>query len=897
FDGTDWYQVPTGATPSPRGGHQVVFDRNVGQSILFGGASGLGREVGALGTSGVSGYTFVLNFIPPRLVRAVFRARPSTTVTNPVTSNVVRLTFNQEMRIGDPSSRLSAFFMPVSGDTLGSEFSMELASLNRRQVNVTLGIGPNFTATGVFDSSVSTAGSPSAIDVSAPFPSPPPLTNRFGVPPVDSGIVGVNDTGLDIGEILGANERVYNGTEGGTVNLLQTAGLEYRKHSVHVPLNTFSAGQSWQFLMEPAIEDLGVQSAFTVRASQLSGGAALAQGPISTVVFSQPIPITVEYQDNDFNPAAGQRETMMRICRLVETTTGTLGFEPVLDVTGAPQVQDLTSKTVSVQVDQFHGPSLGTTTGASLQQTGGVETFANIALDIVNENTINITPSPGSSVKLSAGSVSLVPGLFSGYTKHVVEIPNYATAPSGTGTKLTIRTATSSERQGFPTNSNAIFSVASQNAQTGQNVSFTDPVNLTVEYKVTGDPLFTSDVMDLNGITVTEADMTIVRRNSTGGSYTFQGGTTVNEADNTVKVMGVTNLTSNGIGTWGAVGLSFAPVNFGFDTSSEGWSFITIPLPDFTAPTSGATGGVVSLHSTTNTNTFGFWQSPSGAFPVVSDRLYRAIFRVTTDVVTPSQVPGIRPRLNNLNGQTSAFISIDSNGAATDVTTPAGKDYEVYFLPFQGGANGLSGEMTASFDLINFSPNDAPVATMSLDEITVDSEALGTVEAKFTPVSSYTFDASSQGRSFVSLPGLFGDATSSASGGALSITAGTNVNAFGFWQSPSLTVTDNTVYRFRYAIRTSVATQSQVPGIRLRANTLSGESAAALRIDSGGDGLSSPVPGVNSFYDLYFRPGPSGVASGMNTSADLINFNTADALNGDIIIDAVSVDKATVPLF
>ncbi|MFH0794337.1 MAG: kelch repeat-containing protein, partial [bacterium] len=885
FDGREWYQVPTGAAPSPRAGHQVVYDQTQGKTLIFGGASGIGRVVEAPGTSGVSNDLFELSVVPPRLDRAVF-FKANTSTTDAGTSDRIQLTFNQDMFVRERIPAQSPFYLPVLGDGLGTAFAMKESPLNRRQIDVSLGQGPVLTRDGVFAFDSTSAGSPSGIDVAPVAALSPPLVSRLGVAPIDSGLPGVNDSAFDISRTCKPVSRVFAPGEGGTVASPSEAGLTYTKHRVRIEPGSLPPDVGWECTMQPPPENLGVGNALSVLFTDSSGGAALQQSG-SAINFSKPVSITVEYQDSDFDPSAGQNETMLRVHHLVETSTGTLQFVPIEDVTGAQEVNP-TSKTVTVRINKLGG--LVSSSPLATHQTA-VETFANIALDIVNENSANIAPSPGASVKLSAGSVSLVPGPFGAYTKHTIVIPNYATASSGTGTRITIRSAATSERGGFPSQSNALFTITTQNAQTSANVSFTDPVNVTVQY------IPSTDLVDLNGSAVTEDKMKMAARNPNSGAFEFPGGDTVNTTNDTVTLSNVTNLTTDGVGTWGATGMPVSAVTFGFDTDSEGWSFITIPLPDFSAPTSAATGGMVSLHSTTNTNTFGFWQSPSGAFPVVSDRLYRAIFRVKTDVTTPSMVPGIRPRLNNLNGQTSAFISVDSNGAATDVTTPAGKDYEVYFLPFQGGAQGSSGEMTASFDLINFSTSDQADATMSLDQLTVDSEAMDTVNASFTPVTNYTFDAGSQGWSFISLPGVFGDVTSSSSGGVLGMTATTNVNAFGFWMSPVLTVSDNTLYRFRYAMRTSVATQSQVPGIRLRANTLSGESAAAVRVDSGGNGASSPIVGSNTFYDLYLRPGPSGVTSGVNTSADLINFNTADTLNGDLIIDAVSVDKATLPLF
>ncbi|MFH0793310.1 MAG: kelch repeat-containing protein, partial [bacterium] len=541
FDGTDWYEVLRSEALSARAGHQVVFNPSLDRMILFGGASGIGRVTGAPATSGVRDDLFQLSFEAPRLLRAIFLKSSFTTPGDPVTSDRLHLTFSQEMRINERTPSGNPFFLPVSGDSLGSGFAMELSPLNARQVIVTLGASPTLTPDGVSTPGVVTPGSPSSIDVAAAQPSSKPLVSRSGVPPVDIGLAGLDDTGLDVEEMLGSNERIFSGTVGGTLSVVQATGLAFQKHSVYVPDGTFGAGEEWKFIIEPVIEDIEVASGFTLRVIEQTGGMALAE--TGDVVFSNPITITMEYQEGDFNPEQAEEESLMRIHRLVELTTGTLALEPVLDATGAPQNQNFVTNTVSVQVNGL---------------SGGVETFYCIPLDIVNESRINIAPSAGSSVHLSVGSVSLVPGIDrygnpSIYTRHLIEIPNYTMVASG-GTTLTIRKATPPELQAFPISSNAIFSVTAQNAG-GEGVSFSVPVNLTVEYKVPGDLYVPSgDLRDFTGAPVAEADMSILRRDSGENSFVFQNGGTVDTTSNTVRIMGVTNLTRGGIGTWATVG-------------------------------------------------------------------------------------------------------------------------------------------------------------------------------------------------------------------------------------------------------------------------------------------------------------------------------------------------------
>jgi hypothetical protein len=159
-------------------------------------------------------------------------------------------------------------------------------------------------------------------------------------------------------------------------------------------------------------------------------------------------------------------------------------------------------------------------------------------------------------------------------------------------------------------------------------------------------------------------------------------------------------------------------LTYDFETSQEFWSpgdggFV------FTNPEFFWDEGALHLRSTTNTNTFGYWHNDPADIIIEPDRLYRGTFDVRTDESERSRVPQMRLRLNTANMQACRTLEIASSGDGANSPGTSSTPYDrLYFLP---PANCVGKGLIVSFDILNFSPDDAPEASLILDRATIET--------------------------------------------------------------------------------------------------------------------------------------------------------------------------------
>ncbi len=158
--------------------------------------------------------------------------------------------------------------------------------------------------------------------------------------------------------------------------------------------------------------------------------------------------------------------------------------------------------------------------------------------------------------------------------------------------------------------------------------------------------------------------------------------------------------------------------SYDFETSQEFW-FPGDGTFAFTDPEFIWDEGALHLRSATNTNTFGFWHSDGVDIIVEADRLYRGTFEVRTDETERSRVPQMRLRFNTANMQAARTLEISSSGDGANSPGTTNTTYDrLYFLP---PANCVGKGLIVSFDILNFSPEDAPTATLILDRATIET--------------------------------------------------------------------------------------------------------------------------------------------------------------------------------
>jgi len=127
-----------------------------------------GNSVAPAGTSPLDGATITVSSHGPVVLAAELREDPSTTNGTGDAGETIIVTFDKDVVVNndDPSQ---VFKLPVSDDDFGSGATLT-AGPNSNQVTITLGSGCVITGTGVFDSTHTSSGDPSGIDISDTMP-------------------------------------------------------------------------------------------------------------------------------------------------------------------------------------------------------------------------------------------------------------------------------------------------------------------------------------------------------------------------------------------------------------------------------------------------------------------------------------------------------------------------------------------------------------------------------------------------------------------------------------------------------------------------------------------------------------------------------------------------------
>jgi hypothetical protein len=329
---------------------------------------------------------------------------------------------------------------------------------------------------------------------------------------------------------------------------------------------------------------------------------------------------------------------------------------------------------------------------------------------------------------------------------------------------------------------------------------------------------------------------------------------------------------------------------FHFIQDREGWTTGSVPIV-FSVPDFAWEPDYLKIISTTNTNCFGFWQSPQDAIAADAGYLYRARFTISTDVTDQALVPWIRVRANSLNLQQYDVLSIESAGDGGASPAVAGTDYDLYFVPPSNET-----AVMLAFDLLNFNPDDAAVAEIALDSVIVTRFALDSLSTP-TIVQDYTFEQSQDGWTTGGAPIAFSTPQYVYSLGALELRAMTNTNTFGYWVNDpaGITIEADRLYRGTFEIRTDVTNPVQVPEMRMRFNAGNFQASQTLGITSAGDGANSPGT-TNTTYDrLYFLPPPNCVGEELLVSFDILDFNPNDAPQALLILDRATIETLELP--
>jgi hypothetical protein len=156
--------------------------------------------------------------------------------------------------------------------------------------------------------------------------------------------------------------------------------------------------------------------------------------------------------------------------------------------------------------------------------------------------------------------------------------------------------------------------------------------------------------------------------------------------------------------------------DYRFDLTTDGWTSGGTSLI-FTPPEYIHSNGGLEIRCITNTNTFGYWSSNPVDLAIEPNKLYQGTFEVRTDIDKTVLVPEMRLRFNTGDLQASRMLGITSAGDGANSPGTTNMTYDqLYFLP---PTNCVGAGLIVSFDVLNFSPDDIPDASLILDRVTI----------------------------------------------------------------------------------------------------------------------------------------------------------------------------------
>ncbi|MCX6998802.1 MAG: fibronectin type III domain-containing protein, partial [Candidatus Sumerlaeota bacterium] len=329
----------------------------------------------------------------------------------------------------------------------------------------------------------------------------------------------------------------------------------------------------------------------------------------------------------------------------------------------------------------------------------------------------------------------------------------------------------------------------------------------------------------------------------------------------------------------------------------DGWSQSGEVKP-FKPPLFGHDNGTISLKATSNTNCFGYWDSPTSptffTYPIVKDNLYCATFTFYSDQDNPMRTPGIRMRIYDDIFQQSDDFHIFSESSGSFSVGRGARKYPHYFIPNQFAGNALE----CAFDIINMNPTDAANGTVYLDEITVARRSFDYLPLP-TLIREYTFDKDKEGWIFATFPVPFPFTTplgGFSDNGYLYIN-GVDSNTFGFWCSPldDVVLNENIrIYCAEFIVRKDHNTlQQNMPRVRFRLNSMDNQSAVSKTIDSTSEGKASPIDTDQSYKIFILSPtdkdGKPIQDVPLQAAVDFINLSPFDESKAKLIIDGVNI--------
>ncbi len=295
------------------------------------------------------------------------------------------------------------------------------------------------------------------------------------------------------------------------------------------------------------------------------------------------------------------------------------------------------------------------------------------------------------------------------------------------------------------------------------------------------------------------------------------------------------------------------PVEFNFtDDDAEGW---TVVAPDVFAPVLTAVDGDnLLIQSTSNTNSFAFWNSPVVTAGVIDDKVVKATFRVFSNRSNPVDSPTLRVRANS-EELDQAFLTVatsSGDGAFSPFATT--KEYILFYKP-----RFVRDDFSLAFDMLNFmSDNDAD-GLLGLESVSAELFQLSGTPRNETDGVIVFAGGNTNGWTFKTAEPAFEAPPFRADAQGLAI--GGNPDAvnhqFGLWESPAGTedaiiAEAGRFYFASFVVKSSTNNRETVPTLRLRINTENLQGSSVTVAESVGPLAGVPTLADAEGFAVYF---------------------------------------------
>jgi len=239
------------------------------------------------------------------------------------------------------------------------------------------------------------------------------------------------------------------------------------------------------------------------------------------------------------------------------------------------------------------------------------------------------------------------------------------------------------------------------------------------------------------------------------------------------------------------------------------------------------------------------------------------------------------------------MLRIDSLGDAGDAPTPAGRDYELIFdTPVSAALSPDDIGLLATFDLVNYDDSDDPDARVTLKGVDIRRAPLSEQPAP-TPLTSYSFDAGPGDWAFSNQVHHYSAPVAATPPGALSLTATTNDECFGFWGATAtgLALGGGDLVRVAFSIHSDSADPARTPSVRLRVASGDYQATALKMVTSMASGYNAPPTAPGRDYSLYLRAPATSPPGVLTLGFDLVGFTPDDDPTGTLSLTGVTLEK------